>query len=924
MAVRVRGFDWAATAIGPLREWAQSLKTAVELMLASPLPMMMLWGEAGVMIYNDGYALIAGARHPASLGSEVDKHWPEAADFNRRVIGRVLAGESLSLEDETVVLYRDGVAGNARMNLNYVPVRDEAGRPIAVLGTVVEPTDRRFAERRSRATEEQFQTLANSIPTLCWMADKTGWIFWYNQRWYDYGGVTLAEMEGWGWQSMHHPDMLPAVMERWSASIKNGEPFEMVFPLKAADGEYHPFLTRVTPVRDEDGAIVRWFGTNTDITQQRLAEELLRESEEQFRTLAEAIPNHAWAGEPDGMLNWFNRRVYEYTGAAQGELDDEKWAKVVHPDDLPRAGAAWAKSLGDGSPYEIEFRLRRADGAYRWFLTRAIPVRDDEGRIVRWIGTNTDIMKQREVEEAQRALNQTLEIRVAERTADRDRMWRLSQDMMIVLPDAAEAVIQTVNPAWQRILGWTEAELVGRPALDFVHPDDISLAGANRPFVEEAWGDGRTIRRYENRYRHKNGGWRWISWTVVSSDGLLQGVGRDITAEKERAAALAQAEAQLRQAQKMEAVGQLTGGIAHDFNNMLAIVISSLGLIKRRLAKGDANVERFADSALEGANRAAALTHRLLAFARQQPLKPESIDAGRLISGLSEMLARTLGASIKTETVLGSGLWHSHADPHQLESAILNLAVNARDAMPDGGKLTIETANASLDAVYAAQNPGIAPGQYVAIGVTDTGAGMDKEVVSKAFDPFFTTKDVGKGTGLGLSQVYGFVRQSGGHVKIYSEVGRGTTIMLYLPRYIGNQGAAAETLVKPKPLQATAATAILIVDDEAAVRQVGREALLELGYRVFDADGAAAALRILDARDDITLLFTDIVMPGVDGRKLAEEAQRRRPDLKVLFTTGFTRSTIQRNGLLNPGFELLGKPFTIEQLGTKLRTILGA
>jgi PAS domain S-box-containing protein len=924
MAVRVRGFDWAATAIGPLGEWPQSLKTAIELMLASPLPMVMLWGEAGVMIYNDGYALLAGPRHPVSLGSEVDEHWPEVAEFNRRVIDRVLGGENLSLEDEDIVLNGAGVAGDNRVSLTYVPLRDEAGQPIAVLGTVVERTDRRFAERRSKATEEQFQTLANSIPTLCWMADKTGWIFWYNQRWYDYGGVTPAEMEGWGWQSMHHPDMLPAVMERWSASIKSGEPFEMVFPLKAADGEYHPFLTRVIPVRDEDGAIVRWFGTNTDITQQRLAEELLRKSEEQFRTLAEAIPNHAWASEPNGMLNWFNRRVYEYTGATQGELDGEKWEKVVHPDDLPRAGAAWAKSLGDGSPYEIEFRLLRADGAYRWFLARAMPVRDDEGRIIRWIGTNTDIMKQREVEEAQRALNQTLEIRVAERTADRDRMWRLSQDMMIVLPDAPESVIQAVNPAWTRILGWTEAELVGQSAGNFVHPDDVSLVGAKRPFVEEVWGDGRTIRRYENRYRHKNGGWRWISWTVVSSDGLLQGVGRDITAEKERAAALAQAEAQLRQAQKMEAVGQLTGGIAHDFNNMLAIVISSLGLIKRRLAKGDANVERFADSALEGANRAASLTHRLLAFARQQPLKPEAIDAGRLVSGLAEMLARTLGASVQTETVLGRDLWRSHADPHQLESAILNLAVNARDAMPDGGKLTIETANASLDAVYAAQNPGMAPGQYVVIGVTDTGAGMDKEVVSKAFDPFFTTKEVGKGTGLGLSQVYGFVRQSGGHVKIYSEVGRGTTIMLYLPRYIGDQEAAAETLVRPKSLQATAATAILIVDDETAVRQVGREALIELGYRVFDADGAAAALRILDARDDITLLFTDIVMPGVDGRKLAEEAQRRRPDLKVLFTTGFTRSTIQRNGLLNPGFELLSKPFTIEQLGTKLRTILGA
>ena len=924
MAMRLREFDWSATAIGPILTWPQSLKTAVELMLASPTPMVMMWGADGTMIYNDSFAALAGSRHPVSLGAPATEHWPDVGAFGRDTIDRVLSGATIANSEEHVVLSRDGVRGEVWLTLDQIPVRDEAGKPIAVLATMVDKGRQKPGGRHTKVTEAQFETLANSIPALCWMADASGRIFWYNQRWYDYGGVTPAEMEGWGWQAMHHPDMLPSVQERWAASIKSGEPFEMVFPLKAAGGEYRPFLTRVTPVRDEHGQIVRWFGTNTDITQQRLAEELLRKSEEQFRTLAEAIPNHAWAGTPDGMLDWFNRRVYEYTGAGEGALDGENWGDVVHPDDLPRAAAAWSKSLAEGSPYEVEFRLRRADGAYRWFLARALPVADAQGRIIRWIGTNTDIMKQREVEEAQRALNQTLALRVAERTADRDRMWRLSQDMMIVLPDEPSATIQAVNPAWHRILGWSESELVGRSALDFVHPDDVSLAGKNRPYVEEVWDDGRTIRRYENRYRHKHGGWRWISWTVVASDGLLQGVGRDITAEKERAAALAQAEAQLRQAQKMEAVGQLTGGIAHDFNNMLTIVISSLGLLKRRLAQGDANVERFAESALEGANRAATLTHRLLAFSRQQPLLPEPVDAGRLISGLSEMLARTLGASIRTETVLAADLWRSHADPHQLESALLNLAVNARDAMQGGGKLTIETANADLDALYVSQNPGIAPGQYVAIGVTDTGVGMDKDVLSKAFDPFFTTKDVGKGTGLGLSQVYGFARQSGGHVKIYSKPGRGTTVMLYLPRYLGEADAVAAALDAPPPRADASSTTILLVDDETAVRRLGIEALRELGYRVLEADCGATALKLLDAHGEIGLLFTDIVMPEMDGRTLADEATRRRPQLKVLFTTGFTRSTIMRKGLLDPGFELLSKPFTIEQLGTKLRAVLDA
>ena len=687
----------------------------------------------------------------------------------------------------------------------------------------------------------------------------------------------------------------------------------MVFPLRAADGTYRPFLTRVIPVKDAQGRIIRWFGTNTDITRQRQTEELLRKSEDQFRTLAEAIPNHAWAADPDGMLNWFNRRVYEYTGAEPGELDGEKWGLVVHPDDLARAWPIWAKSIADGTPYEVEFRLRREDGAYRWFLARALPVCDADGAITRWIGTNTDITKQRDMEDAQRALNHTLEARVAERTADRDRMWRLSQDLMMVVSDADEVTIGAVNPAWHRILGWTEAELVGRSAIDFVHPDDMSRAAEVRPYTEEASSDGRTVRRYENRYRHKSGGWHWISWTVVAVDGILQGVGRDITQEKEQAEALALAEAQLRQAQKMEAVGQLTGGIAHDFNNMLAIVISSLGLLKRRLAKGDTNVERFADSALEGADRAASLTHRLLAFSRLQPLKPEAIEPGRLVSGLSEMLTRTLGETIQIEAVLGAGLWRGHADPHQLESAILNLAVNARDAMPDGGKLTIETANADLDERYAAQHPGVASGQYVMIGVTDTGGGMPADIVAKAFDPFFTTKDVGKGTGLGLSQVYGFVRQSGGHVKIYSEVGHGTSVKLYLPRYIG-EGAVAEAGA-PRPLAyADETITVLIVEDEPAVRRLGVEALTELGYRVLEADGAAGALRLLDKHDEIDVLFTDVIMPEVNGRKQAEEA-RRRPGLKVLFTTGYTRNAVVHNGVLDPGVELLSKPFTIDQLG---------
>ena len=341
----------------------------------------------------------------------------------------------------------------------------------------------------------------------------------------------------------------------------------------------------------------------------------------------------------------------------------------------------------------------------------------------------------------------------------------------------------------------------------------------------------------------------------------------------------ASVEAQLRQTQKMEAIGQLTGGLAHDFNNMLAVITSALNLLRRRLDRGDTNVREFIDAAIDGAQRAATLTQRLLAFARQQPLAPEPIDANKFVGGIADMLRRTLGETIRLETVLAGGLWPVHADAGQLEATILNLAVNARDAMPDGGRLTIETGNAHLDDDYAARHVGVPAGQYVLVAVSDTGVGMSQETIAKAFDPFFTTKSAGRGTGLGLSQVHGFVKQSNGHVKIYSEPGDGTTVKLYLPRF---RGAEEPADLRPKPDRQVQAgrpeEVVLVVEDEEQVRQLSVEALRELGYTVLEAPGAMAALGTLDSRPDITLLFTDIVMPDMNGRKLADEALRRRPD----------------------------------------------
>ena len=380
-----------------------------------------------------------------------------------------------------------------------------------------------------------------------------------------------------------------------------------------------------------------------------------------------------------------------------------------------------------------------------------------------------------------------------------------------------------------------------------------------------------------------------------------------------RTAELEQAHEALCQSQKMEAVGQLTGGIAHDFNNMLAVVIGSLDLPRRRLGVADPCARRYVDAATDGARRAAILTQRLLAFSRQQPLRPEAIEVNKLVSGMSDLIRGSLGSDIRFETVLAGGGWRTHADPNQLENVLLNLAANARDAMPDGGRLTVETQNAHLDARYAAAHLGVPAGQHVLIAL-----------IAKAFDPFFTTKEVGKDTGLGLSQVYGFVKQSGGHVKIYSEPGHGTTVKVYLPRLLTTVEEGTEEDTAADLPTGDTQEVILVVEDEPAVRQFSVDALSELGYRVLEADGAVMALRLLDTHPEIALMFTDVVLPDINGRRLADEARARRPDLKVLFTTGYTRNAVVHNGVLDHGVELIGKPFTVEELAAKVRDVLDA
>ncbi|WP_293900825.1 CHASE3 domain-containing protein [Phenylobacterium sp.] len=414
-------------------------------------------------------------------------------------------------------------------------------------------------------------------------------------------------------------------------------------------------------------------------------------------------------------------------------------------------------------------------------------------------------------------------------------------------------------------------------------------------------------------------GRRRLGEALAAADSLAQANTR-LQAE---AASREAAEAQVRQFQKMQAIGQLTGGIAHDFNNMLAIVIGSLDLAKRRLHTDLPKAEQGIDNALDGASRAAELTARLLAFSRQQPLAPRVLDVNKLVGGMSEMLRRTLGEDVQMETALAGGLWRTNVDAAQLENAIVNLCVNARDAMPDGGRLTIETSNAHLDDAYAQANADAAAGQYVMISVSDTGAGMPAEVIERAFEPFYTTKGVGRGTGLGLSQVHGFVKQTHGHVKIYSEAGVGTTIKIYLPRNTGELDAAegpARTLGELP--RGRSGEVVLVVEDDERVRRLSVDALRELGYTAVHAGDARRALSVLTQDRRIDLLFTDVVMPDLNGRRLADKAREARPGLKVLYTTGYTKNAIVHNGMLDADVAFLAKPFTVEQLAVKVRQVL--
>lgn len=809
MGALMRAYDWASHPIGAPDTWPQSLRTAIRIVLNTNHPMFIWWGPDLIQFYNDAYALTMDARqHHAGLGARGREFWHEIWPIIGPQIAQVMSGGGATWhENQLIPMTRNGKLEHSYWTYSYSPLDLDDG----------------------------------------------------------VGGVLVVCRD-------------------------------------------------VT--RDHEATIV------------------LREREAELARVQQI--GQIGGLEVDLRTGFRNRRSPEYLivhglpPEAANELHED-WVRRIHPEDREATEQKFRDAVKSGvRDYTVQYRIiRPSDGQTRWISVRSYIERDDAGKPLRLVGAHTDVTDQVLAEQALRKsedearqlaakladLNETLEQRVRDKTRERDRIWSVSQDLLMVADH--DGVWRTVNPAWTRTLGWSEAELLNKTSRWLEHPEDQARTMAE---VDKLAAGEPTI-RFENRLRHKDGSYRWLSWTAVPDQNQIYCVARDVTAEKAAAERLKNTEEALRQSQKMEAVGQLTGGIAHDFNNLLTGIVGSLDLMQTRLGQGRTdNIARYIDAAMTSANRAAALTHRLLAFARRQPLIPKSVDANMLIVSLEDLLRRTIGETLDLDIAAAPDLWCTLCDPNQLESALLNLAINARDAMPDGGHLKIATQNVRVDAINA-NAPALTPGDYICISVSDSGTGMSPEVVTRAFDPFFTTKPIGQGTGLGLSMIYGFARQSNGHVSIDSRLDIGTTVKLYLPRHEGD--AAAQDAPPLKGDQHVAASeTLLVVEDEPVVRSVIVDMLRDEGYRVLEAVDGPSGLRVLRETPNIDLLVTDIGLPGMNGRQLADQAREARPDLKILFITGYSESVVMAKGFLLPGMEMITKPFDLDHFLRRIRAMV--
>ncbi|KAA2235925.1 PAS domain S-box protein [Salinarimonas soli] len=1080
----MRAHDWTASPLGRPETWPQSLRSVVGLILGSKFPMFVAWGPELGFLYNDAYAEILGAKHPAALGARFQDIWAEIWPDISPLITAAMAGEGTFRENLPLLMNRKGFDEPTWFTFSYSPVRDEDGQVAGMYCACTETTATVIAESRLRESEARlafldrlgaetvaladadavlavttrllgehldlsvcayadmdededgftirgdwaapgaksilgryslaafgklavtnltaglplvindnrrelapeeaatfqaigiaaticmplvkdgrltalmaihdrvprvwtdaelnllrevtarswahvervgavaelresearFRNMADHAPVMMWVTDASGSCTYLNRGWYEFTGQSVGEGLGLGWTHATHPDDRTLAEEAFLAANAAQAPFQVEYRLRRADGSYRWALDTAAPRFGTNGEFLGFIGSVIDIDERREAEARLAYSEEQLRLAIETAEIGLWDVDlRTDTLFWPPRIKAAFGISPDVPVSMNDFYAGLHPDDQEHTTAAFAAACDpeQRALYDVEYRtIGKEDGIVRWVAAKGRGLFDDAGTCVRVIGTAIDITARKAEERQLRELNETLEQRVSERTADRDRMWRLSTDLMLVA--RFDAMITAVNPAWTTLLGWSESELIGRRFTDMVHPDDIAATLAEAGSLAK----GQTTLPFENRYQHKDGSYRHLSWTAVPGEDLIHAVARDVTAEKQRQHELAQTQDALRQAQKMEAVGQLTGGVAHDFNNLLTIIKSSTDLLRRPDLPGERR-RRYVDAISDTVDRASKLTGQLLAFARRQSLKPEVFDAAERIRSVSDMLRTIVGSRIAIRTEVEDEHCFVDADAAQFDTALVNMAVNARDAMDGEGSLTIRIDTADLSTIGG---KGDASGAVVAVSLTDTGTGIDPEQMPHIFEPFFTTKEVGKGTGLGLSQVYGFAKQSGGDIAVESEVGRGTTFTLYLPRVdpVGSEvldGAGASTARR----EHGRGTRVLVVEDNRNVGEFSTQLLQDLGYETTWAGNAADALAYLNGQQAFDVVFSDVVMPGMNGVELGHEIRRLYPGLPILLTSGYSHVLAEEG---RHGFELLQKPYAAEELSRVLRRVL--
>jgi len=757
----------------------------------------------------------------------------------------------------------------------------------------------------------QHDAILNQLAEGVIVADASGRLTFVNEAAARIHGVARLDIEPDQYSDTYHlftengepypPHELPL-----ARAVRGEAVHDERWRVRRPDGTEVLAVGSARPVFDDAGRQMGAVLTIRDETARDVAEREVRESAARLRALTDNLPGgvvYQLRTDPVGQTREFlyvSQTHEELTGVtAEAVMADSSIPyRIVHPDDQERMLAAGASAIQNNAPYDIEVRYLKPTGEVRWSRLISAPRKQADGSLI-WDGLQIDvtdrIVAQRELED----LNATLERRVEARTRERDRAWKFSSDLQVVVD--ATGVLTAANQAWQTILGWEPEEVVGHRHIDFIHPEDQQMSEEMREAASK--GD---IKPFENRCRHKDGSYRWISWVAALEEELIYASGRHITAEKDAQAALAATAEQLRQAQKMEAMGQLTGGVAHDFNNLLTPIVASLDHLQRK-GLGDERERRLIDGAMQSAERARTLVQRLLAFARKQPLQTQAVDVGGLIEGLSDLVASTLGPRVRVEMQIADQLPAALADENQIEMAVLNLVVNARDAMGDGGTLTIRV-NATR--VEANDHPELIQGAYVCVSIADNGSGMDEATLARAIEPFFSTKGVGQGTGLGLSMVHGLAAQLGGGLSISSAPGCGTRVDLYLPSsQEAPQKAPQRIAEKPQPATGT----VLLVDDEILIRMSTSDMLADLGYAVLEAGSAEEALRLADGGQHFDVLVTDHLMPGMSGIDLACELRSRRPGLPILVVSGYA----EIEGVV-PELPRLVKPYRQADLAAKL------